>query len=258
MLDATTPVTSDASVTVDTGRPAAQAFVDGKSIQVALEGAASTGSIKTDGTRIYDNALRGTSAAVRDTGSGVQLLAVLHKPHASATQRYAFDLPTGTSLVPTADGGVLIVGPDSVLSQVQPPWAKDANGRHVPTSYTVEGTTIVQRIDTSDAAFPVVADPKISFGRYIYVRFNPSERRELIATIAAAGGAVVGAALCARAGPIAAGVCSVLGAAAAIIVFQILYDTRWNRPECGLEVRVTYTASLHGWRLIRGDSSASC
>lgn len=152
----------------------------------------------------------------------------------------------------------MILGSNQVLGHVYPPWAKDATGRNLATRYTIEGATLVQTTDTSNAAYPVVVDPKISFGRYIYVRFDPTERRELANAIAGAGGAVVGAALCARAGAIAAGVCSIVGTGVAIVVFQVAYNSRANRPHCGLEVRVTYAAFLDGWRLIQGNSANNC
>ncbi|MFD7665659.1 helicase HerA domain-containing protein [Streptomyces sp. NPDC059788] len=41
------------------------------------------------------------------------------------------------------------------------PWAKDAHGNPVPTSYRVDGSTLVQSVRIADStAFPVVADPK--------------------------------------------------------------------------------------------------
>ncbi|MGW5971016.1 hypothetical protein [Streptomyces sp. NPDC055186] len=40
----------------------------------------------------------------------------------------------------------------------------------MPTRYTAEGHALVQEIDTTpDTAFPVVADPKITFGWGVYI-----------------------------------------------------------------------------------------
>ena len=39
------------------------------------------------------------------------------------------------------------------------PWALDAHGVAIPTSYTLDGTTLVQTIEHAGAAYPVVADP---------------------------------------------------------------------------------------------------
>lgn len=47
-----------------------------------------------------------------------------------------------------------------VTSAFDAAWAKDANGRPVPTRYRIEGSTLVQVVDfTPGTAFPVVADP---------------------------------------------------------------------------------------------------
>jgi hypothetical protein len=45
------------------------------------------------------------------------------------------------------------------------PWAKDATGTPVPTSYSVVGDTLVQHVETTPSTvFPVVADPYITWG----------------------------------------------------------------------------------------------
>lgn len=46
-----------------------------------------------------------------------------------------------------------------VVAAFQNPWAVDADGVELPTSYRVEGDELIQVVDTSAAAFPVVADP---------------------------------------------------------------------------------------------------
>lgn len=46
-----------------------------------------------------------------------------------------------------------------VLAAMPAPWAVDAAGQSLPTEYRVEGDTVVQVVDTSDAVFPVVSDP---------------------------------------------------------------------------------------------------
>lgn len=49
----------------------------------------------------------------------------------------------------------------TVVMTVAQPWARDANGKDLPTSYTLDGTTLTQTVDTATAAFPVVADPRV-------------------------------------------------------------------------------------------------
>ncbi|WP_150109971.1 hypothetical protein [Crystallibacter crystallopoietes] len=45
------------------------------------------------------------------------------------------------------------------LAAMPTPWAVDATGQSLPTEYKVEGDTVVQVVDTSQAVFPVVSDP---------------------------------------------------------------------------------------------------
>ncbi|MCI7552068.1 MAG: hypothetical protein MSS97_07085 [Arcanobacterium sp.] len=53
------------------------------------------------------------------------------------------DLPDGTVLV-------------GLFAQ---PWAIDANGAALPTTFSVKDNHLIQQVDTSEAVFPVVADP---------------------------------------------------------------------------------------------------
>lgn len=57
-------------------------------------------------------------------------------------------------------GGVNVLAADgSVANIVLPPWALDANGAAVPTTYSIDGNVLVQHVEHAGAAYPVVADP---------------------------------------------------------------------------------------------------
>ncbi len=108
----------------------------------------------------------------------------------------------------TGDGGAELVGSDGALvSAIAPPWAVDANGVSVPTSYRIEGSTLVQVVAHHSAAHPVVADPSFHLGfTGLVVRWSQSEARWLTGlnlglTAAAVGSMCVGphAPLCAAA-----------------------------------------------------------
>jgi hypothetical protein len=92
-------------------------------------------------------------------------------------------------------GGYLITKSGSkgatVLGSIDAPWAKDANGKAVPTSYRIEGGSLVQKVTTTTGtAFPVVADPKVSYGWNIYIKFNKTEVKNLKNKVAYADSAV--------------------------------------------------------------------
>jgi hypothetical protein len=76
-------------------------------------------------------------------------------------------------------------GRASVAAIIDRPWALDATGKSLPTSYKVEGNTLVQTVDTAGATFPVVADPRITDTGFsgltavIYVQFSKAETRRI-------------------------------------------------------------------------------
>ncbi|WP_162688772.1 hypothetical protein [Streptomyces sp. ICC4] len=167
------------------------------------------------GTTVYPGAAPSTDLAVQATpGGGVRALAVLEDKSAPRQQRYLIGLPTGAGLVKTSTGMVAAVGPDGqVLGAFATPWAKDANGKSVPTSYQVEGNTLVQSVQTTGAtAFPVVADPW----------YDPSswENWDTIKCVASQSqdGAIYAGAGAALAGPEAIGPGAVGGALAGTFV----------------------------------------
>ncbi|MEZ2370861.1 hypothetical protein [Arthrobacter sp. RCC_34] len=70
------------------------------------------------------------------------------------------------------------------VNNILPPWAKDATGKSLPTSYTVSGNTLVQKVDHRGAAYPVVADPEYGCGvPWCSIYFNRGET-----SLIAAGG----------------------------------------------------------------------
>ncbi len=68
-----------------------------------------------------------------------------------------------------------------MVAGVAPAWALDASGQPVPTRYRIEGTTLVQVIDHHGAAYPVVGDPKYTWGWVTgTVYLNRNETNKLI------------------------------------------------------------------------------
>ncbi|TFV29921.1 hypothetical protein E4K10_46320 [Streptomyces sp. T1317-0309] len=129
------------------------------------------GTEEGNGTIVYLNAARSTDLAVQPTSDGgVRTLVTLKDSRANTEQRFQLTLPEGSQLVHDSDGGYEIVkeiadGSFLTVGIVEAPWAKDANGKPVPTHYEVSGNTLIQKIDTTaDTAFPVVADPKYTWG----------------------------------------------------------------------------------------------
>ncbi|MDO4253957.1 MAG: hypothetical protein Q4C81_02260 [Kocuria sp.] len=104
-----------------------------------------------------------------------RLAAVLHNDSRSEA---SWDFGSDIVLIPTGDGRVSITDQDgNFLGGIDEPWAVDATGSPVDTSYTVEGTTLVQNLATDDStSYPVVADPTVRlYPGYYQVNFNRNE-----------------------------------------------------------------------------------
>ncbi|SDQ47408.1 hypothetical protein [Quadrisphaera sp. DSM 44207] len=106
---------------------------------------------------------------------GAQVISLLRSGESRAT--FDLDLPPGTTLSRSGQGFEVVVDEDIVVGQVQAPWAIDANGRALTTSFAYDGDKLVQSVDTAGAAFPITVDPRISIGIYIYVRYSRAEVR---------------------------------------------------------------------------------
>jgi hypothetical protein len=89
--------------------------------------------------------------------------------NASAPSSYDFQLglPQGSSARANRDGGVDVVDAGGQVTRtIAAPWARDANGRDLPTSFTVHGNTLTQHIAFDEnTAFPVIADPAAAKGK---------------------------------------------------------------------------------------------
>lgn len=135
----------------------------------------------------------------------LQILTTIVDSSAPTAYAYPIDIQPGSSIRLTPDGGATVSTKDGIVyASVAKPWAVDANGNRVKTRFQLSGNTLVQVVDHRRAgiAYPVVADPRISLGWYVYVHFNRAETK----TISGGGwGAAGGSAACALAGSAIAG-----------------------------------------------------
>lgn len=82
------------------------------------------------------------------------------------------------------EGGNLELG-----VKVARPWAVNATGKRLPTHYEIKDGELVQRVDTSDAQGPIVADPRLTYGWGVYLNLFGTEIKTYASAIVAAGGA---------------------------------------------------------------------
>lgn len=110
----------------------------------------------------YDGGVPQTDVVTRPVGAaGMQVFTVLHGPLAPASFTYDLDLPPGTALVASPDGGANVVdGHGATVGSIAPAWAVDARGHRLPTSYHVLDDVLTQVVHhRGGASYPVVADP---------------------------------------------------------------------------------------------------
>ncbi|MFF3646953.1 DNRLRE domain-containing protein [Streptomyces sp. NPDC002564] len=123
---------------------------------------------------------------------GASIFQVVKNTKAPREYSTSMRLPAGASLSTLDNNRILIssgTGDDTVTHGIiDAPWATDANGTAVPTSYRIEGTKLVQKVDfDSGTAFPVVADPRISFGWGVYLAARGMEWKAWSSAIVTAG-----------------------------------------------------------------------
>ncbi len=103
-----------------------------------------------------------SSVLPRDDGS-VQMVTTIESSSAPQEYAYQLDLPQEVSLQLLDDGGFLALNADgSIALGAAAPWAKDANGKDLPTHYEIRGSSLVQVVEHqnhSDVSYPVTADP---------------------------------------------------------------------------------------------------
>lgn len=161
----------------------------------------------------------GSAAAIPQSG-GVKVEQVIHQGDATSYS-YTVSLPAWYYLAPQTTGayaGSIAItdawgrplNSTDVYGWIAAPTATDANGNAVPTSYSVSGNTITQTTNTSGVtAWPVVADPEVTFGWVIYLYFNHSDLGGVMLMAFVFGAAAAAAWACSLAGiGILTGVCA--------------------------------------------------
>ncbi|QNP71959.1 hypothetical protein IAG44_22780 [Streptomyces roseirectus] len=139
----------------------------------------------TSGTTVFaGHETAVTTAAQATTDGGFRALFTLENADAPRQQSFRLTLPDGASARTTAEGGLVVFdSTGKILGGLETPWAKDANGVAVPTSYEVVGDTVTQTVAPGPStAYPVVADPKWTWGIISgTVYFNKKETSHLAA-----------------------------------------------------------------------------
>lgn len=142
-----------------------------------------------DGVAVSAQVEQGLDIVMRATGDGAQMLAVLADENASTELAFDLNLPEGATLIENSDGSIAVTTPVAsefgTISQevalIEAPWAVDAAGSALETSYDLVDGALVQTVVTDEnTVFPVVADPKITRAWWnTTVYFNRKETNNL-------------------------------------------------------------------------------
>jgi hypothetical protein len=125
-----------------------------------------------DASTLYTGGTSNVAVIAQADSTGAREAVTISSSNAPTSYSFPLTIPTGASLVSNADGSYTIEGQSTVggvsqniyFATIAAPWAKDANGNPVATSYSLLGNTLTQTVDfTSATAFPVVADPTIGY-----------------------------------------------------------------------------------------------
>ena len=134
---------------------------DSSDIRIALSGSSVTAAESSPvGGITYKDGDHSTTVLPKSDGS-VQIATVIDSASSPSDYTYTFNGAEGSSFRMEDDGSVSLIGADGKwLGGVAAPWAKDANGNNLPTSYSIDGNKLTQHVSfDSTTAFPVVADP---------------------------------------------------------------------------------------------------
>lgn len=135
---------------------------NGSTTHIALPNASSAGDAQVLDSAVvtYPGEHSANTVVVGDLG--VQMLTTIANGGASTRYEYRLSLVQGQRLMLTELGPVVLDERGEMQLAVAAPWAKDSNGRDVPTHYEVTGDTLTQVVEhRSDVnvAYPVTADP---------------------------------------------------------------------------------------------------
>lgn len=110
---------------------------------------------------VYEDALPGVDVVAQAVDGGVRQVYVLDSPQAQTSISFTAGGADST-LVSNSDGTITATdAAGAEIAGINTPWAVDANGAELPTSYVINGNTVTQQIDVAGATYPVTADPTI-------------------------------------------------------------------------------------------------
>lgn len=153
------------------------------SIDLPFSGVADDGVFVTEGVVAYSNNNSTTTAPVVKNDGSIQIATVIESASAPLAYVYELNLPAGAEII-SSGSALLFVNGDEFVGGIAPAWAKDADGKDVPTRFEVSGTSVTQIVEhrSEEYSYPIVADPWIGialFSRITVDSYNSQPRVNL-------------------------------------------------------------------------------
>lgn len=143
-------------------------------------------TMDASGITVVQDVFDDVDLKIKTTDSGFAIAAELESIDSPHELRFDVSVPDGAILALNDDGSIdLINGDGFTIGTFKAPWAVDANGIDVTTSYSLDGDTIVQNVDkVAPELYPIVADPEFDWGWISgTIYFNRSETQEICLTV---------------------------------------------------------------------------
>ncbi|MFS8102647.1 hypothetical protein LFM09_36520 [Lentzea alba] len=164
---------------------------------LGLPGTSASAAVRVQDKAVVRSDDQGFAVVAEPVETGVRGLVTIYDRTAPTRYDFTLGLPDGITATPRADGGLTLQARDGVqVGEIAPSWARDANGDAVPTHYELTGSTLTQVVEhRNSAAYPVVADPKLTWGFGVYLNLWGWEANAIGAALGI-GAAASGVALC--------------------------------------------------------------
>lgn len=155
----------------------------------AVAVASGSATVDVGGGTVGIAATDAVNSVVKSKSDGAQVLTVLRDGDEAAS--FNLTLPADTAMQKNGKGYDLVARSEGVsltFATLDAPWAVDARGKKVKTSYELQGNRLVQTVESKNATYPVVADPRLTYGLGVYLNATGYELRSVATAIVAAGG----------------------------------------------------------------------
>lgn len=170
----------DIDIPSDSTKPIVLTSDEGEELKVHFDPSVETeGALADDGSVVYQQGNHVAQTA-QPTDDGVRINTVITNSEASEEYRHVIDLPDGVRMVTgtqleeltpeefraeSSNGIFFLNEANELVGGISAPWAVDAEGNNIPTSYAIDGNAVIQYVahKAADYSYPVVADPWLGF-----------------------------------------------------------------------------------------------